>query len=198
NLSIPGSSVGLILKKRMQRETKPGSFAGGLSRRSLRLTLPPARSALLVLLAASLWIAISPRALWAQAAASGTIQGVITDPTGAVVPAATVQVSNVDTNVSTTVQTDASGRYFVPNLRVGTYSVTVTRGGFKTVIRSGIVMQVNQIAEIDITLQLGESSQTITVAAAAPVIETSNATIGQVIDNQQTTALPLNGRSYAQ
>ena len=69
NLSIPGSSVGLILKKRMQRETKPGSFAGGLSRRSLRLTLPPARSALLVLLAASLWIAISPRALWAQAAA---------------------------------------------------------------------------------------------------------------------------------
>ena len=198
NLSIPGSSVGLILKKRMQRETKPGSFAGGLSRRSLRLTLPPARSALLVLLAASLWIAISPRALWAQAAASGTIQGVITDPTGAVVPAATVQVSNVDTNVSTTVQTDASGRYFVPNLRVGTYSVTVTRGGFKTVIRSGIILQVNQIAEIDITLQLGESSQTITVAAAAPVIETSNATIGQVIDNQQTTALPLNGRSYAQ
>ena len=168
-LSIQGFSVVFMLKKRIQRERKRGLSAGELNKRRLRLTLPPARSALLVLLAASLWIAISPRALWAQAAASGTIQGVITDPTGAVVPAATVQVSNVDTNVSTTVQTDASGRYFVPNLRVGTYSVTVTRSGFKTVIRSGIILQVNQIAEIDVALQLGESSQTVTVAAAAPV-----------------------------
>lgn len=134
----------------------------------------------------------------AQTMDSGTIQGRVTDPTGAVIPGASVQITEVETAVTTPAATDGLGRYFVPSLRVGEYTVTVSQKGFKTVRRAGIILQVNQFAEIDFTLEVGAVAQEIQVTGAAPLIQTTDATIGQVIDSQQTTTLPLNGRSYAQ
>ncbi len=138
------------------------------------------------------------RSAFAQTVAAGTIEGRVADPTGAVIPGATVQVIQRETGVTTTVQTDDLGRYFVPSLKVGEYAITVTQKGFKTTRREGLILQVNQILEINFSLEIGAVTEQVTVTGAAPLIQAADATIGQVIDNKQTTTLPLNGRSYAQ
>jgi hypothetical protein len=159
------------------------------------------KRALLVSLSAALVflvVASGSSLLLGQSIASGTIQGQVTDPTGAAVPRVTVGITHVETNVTNSIQSDELGRYFAPGLRVGNYSITVRQTGFKTAVRSGIILQVNQFAEVNITLALGAVTEEVTVTGAAPLVESSDATIGQVVENRQITALPLNGRSYAQ
>jgi len=134
----------------------------------------------------------------AQTIASGTIQGRVTDPTGAVIPGAAVEITQRETGVTTPVQTDGLGRYFVPSLRPGEYAITLTQKGFKTLHREGLILQVNQTLALDFSLEIGAVTEEVTVTGAAPLIQTADATIGQVIDNKMTTSLPLNGRSYAQ
>jgi hypothetical protein len=141
---------------------------------------------------------ICPKPAWCQAVATGTIEGAVTDTSDAVVPAASVEITQTETNTVTRIQTDESGRYFVPNLRVGAYAVTVGKTGFKTGVRTGMVLVVGQIMEVNLTLELGSSNQKVTVTGSAPLIETTEATIGQVIENRQIVQLPLNGRSFAQ
>lgn len=125
----------------------------------------------------------------------GTILGSVTDASGAVVPGVTVTITNTATNVVTTAITNDDGNYVTPNLQVGAYSVAVTKQGFKKALRSGITLEVDQRAEINLTLETGAVSETIEVTSQAPLVDTTTATFGKVIESRRVEELPVNGRN---
>jgi hypothetical protein len=125
----------------------------------------------------------------------GTILGTVTDSTGAAVVGAKVSIVNVETNVAVNVPTNADGFYTSPAVNVGKYSVTVEQAGFKKAVRSGIVLEVDQHAEINIRLDVGAVSESVEVTGAAPLVNTENGSIGQVVENRNVEELPLNGRN---
>ena len=125
----------------------------------------------------------------------GSIQGTVTDQTGAAIPNATVTILSVATNTPFPTTTSDKGYYVAPALPVGTYTVTAERTGFKRAVRDGIVLQVDQRAEIDLTLEVGSTGESITVTGEAPVTSTADATIGKVIENKRIQELPINGRN---
>lgn len=126
----------------------------------------------------------------------GEITGVVQDASGALVPNASVTATNTSTNVARDTLTNSSGLYSFPGLVPGTYNVKVGAAGFETAVKSNVVLQVQQTARVDFTLQLGQAMQTIEVAANAAQLNTDNATVGTVIEEQRIMDLPLNGRSY--
>ena len=125
----------------------------------------------------------------------GTILGTVTDPSGAVVAGARVLVLDVDTNSAVTAETNKDGFYTTPPLIVGSYRVTVEHAGFKKTVRSGLVLQVDQKAEINIQLEVGAVGDSVQVTGEAPLVNTEDASIGQVIENRRVQELPLNGRN---
>ena len=129
---------------------------------------------------------------------TATIVGTVIDGTGAIVPGATVMVTNVQTNISLTTQTDDRGAYAVASLRPGEYSLTVELSGFQKTIRTGVILQVAQVARIDLTLQTGQLTETVEVVGNSPILETQTSSRGAVIDEKQIVELPLNGRDYNQ
>jgi hypothetical protein len=131
--------------------------------------------------------------LWAQEA-TGRILGVVSDPTGAVVPGAHVVVTNTATHISRETTTDSSGSYQVVALPVGQYTVAVDRKGFSTVKTSVNTLDINQSLKIDIKLQVGSTTESITVETTGAVIETVSPTIGVTISSSAVQDLPLNGR----
>ncbi|MGH9327734.1 MAG: carboxypeptidase-like regulatory domain-containing protein, partial [Terriglobia bacterium] len=134
--------------------------------------------------------------LWAQTEAEVT--GRVTDTSGAVVPSAGVTVTNVGTGARQVVKTDSSGVYDVPDLLPGSYSLTVEKTGFQTIQRSGIVLQVQQVARLDFTLHVGAVTSVVQVSANASQVNTENATVGSVVEHQRIVGLPLNGRNLLQ
>jgi Carboxypeptidase regulatory-like domain len=134
---------------------------------------------------------------WAQVS-TGTISGAVKDSSGAALPAAKVVVANQDTGISRTFQTDENGHYSAVSLSPGNYRVTGTREGFQTEVRSGIVLTVGQEAIVDLSLAVGSVTQTVTVTGGAPLVETTTASLGSLVDDQTIRALPLNGRSWDQ
>ncbi len=129
---------------------------------------------------------------------TGTISGRMTDATGAVIPGSTVQVQNVETGLSRSVQTDAAGRYEARNLPVGSYSITAQQAGFRTEVRRGVTLTVGSEVTVNLELTVGEVQEKVEVTAEAPTIETTNATLSGLVSQQQMRDLPLNGRSYDQ
>src|SRR5579864_5033218 len=129
---------------------------------------------------------------------TGTISGAVKDSTGAVLPGATVVILNEETGISRTVQTDASGRYSAPGLSLGNYRVTATHEGFQTEVRSGFVLTVGREAVVDLSLTVGAVTQTVEVTGEAPLVESTSASLGSLVDDRTIRALPLNGRSYDQ
>ena len=129
---------------------------------------------------------------------TGTILGRVTDTTGSVVPAATIQILNPAIGFSRTDQADADGRYFESNLPLGTYVVTVQKQGFQTLVRSGIVLSVGSQQTVNAELAVGDVQQHVEVTAQAPAVETTNATISGLVIPEQIRDLPLNGRSVDQ
>ena len=127
---------------------------------------------------------------------AGRFVGRITDTTGAVIPQATVTVRNTGTNIAQTAQTNASGEFVITPVSAGSYTVTLSATGFQTTTTNKIEVEVGQIVREDLQLKVGSSSETVTVTTAAPLLTTDSATVGQVITNQQLTALPLNGRGF--
>ena len=125
---------------------------------------------------------------------SSTVSGKITDPSGASVPAASITASNEDTGLRRIVNSNEDGGYVVPLLPPGRYRLTVQKDGFKPVTRSGIVLQVDQVARIDFALDVGAVAETVEVTANAPLLEQETSALGQVVDNQKILNLPLNGR----
>ena len=129
---------------------------------------------------------------------TGTILGTVRDSTGAAVPGA--QVTITETNKGTSLQfvTDDTGSYTAPFLTPGTYSVTVEKAGFRRQVRSGIVLQVDQRARVDFTLEVGQVTETVDVVAAAPLVRSESAELGEVIEERAIRELPLNGRLFTQ
>ena len=130
----------------------------------------------------------------AQEVAGSQVSGVVRDSSGGVLPGVEVTLTKTDTGTSRTVFTGADGTYVFPNLPVGPYRLRVSLQGFTTYVRDGIVLQVNSNPTIDVTLAVGNIGEQVTVTAAASTVETRSTGVGQVIDNQRVTEIPLNGR----
>lgn len=126
---------------------------------------------------------------------TATLVGTVTDSTGAVVPGAQVTVTNVDTNASRTATSNEEGAYRIEFLPVGNYRLDVAAKGFKTYRRSGITLEVAQIAQADISLQIGQTSESVEVNDALPLINVTNPEIGRTVQPQEISALPLVNRN---
>ena len=131
-----------------------------------------------------------------KADVTGTILGVVTDASGAIMQGVHVKATNVDTNAVTEVATNMTGEYRMMALPVGRYTVRVTIAGFQTFVETSVILTVNEQHRVDVALQVGTTTQEISVTANAAQIETTNTQLGQVIGEKEMLELPLNGRSY--
>ena len=127
---------------------------------------------------------------------TGSINGVVHDPSQAAVKGVRVKVTNTQTNLSLETTTADDGSYRFLALPVGTYNLSAAIAGFQQYNSTGIVLQVNDQLRIDITLRVGSINEQITIAADAAQVETESTQLGDVIDSKKMLALPLNGRSY--
>jgi hypothetical protein len=154
------------------------------------------RSATGLLLVTGLALALPVSSL-AQARLTGAdLGGTIRDQTGAVVPGCTLTVTNVETNITRQVSTDSTGRYNVPALPPGTYTITAVSTGFRAETLERVDLQLGQAVAIDVVLFVAGASETITVAERAPPLSVSRTEISSVINQQQIDALPTNGRNF--
>src|SRR5436190_6814963 len=134
----------------------------------------------------------------AQSVSTAQINGTVKDESGGGLPGATVSVTQTDTGLIRTTVTDETGSYVLQNLPVGPYRFEAELHGFRKFVQTGIVLQVNANPTLNVTLQLGQVAETITVEGTAALVETRNPGIGQVITNQQVVELPLNGRQLTE
>lgn len=128
-------------------------------------------------------------------AQTASLTGRVTDPSGAVVPAAKITVRAAGTGVTTTVASNDDGYYLAPSLLPGKYDVEIAKDGFVTTRQTGLELAVQQAARLDVVLKVGAVSERIEVSAQALVLESESTTLGQVINNKQVTELPLLGRN---
>jgi hypothetical protein len=138
-----------------------------------------------------------PLAVMAQGV-SGRILGTVTDPSGAVVPNAAITVTNLDTGVVTKGATNSSGQYLVNNLNPGRYSVAAQASGFSTVVSTGDVVTVDNSTLVNFTLRVGEATTTVHVAGGAPVIDTTDSTMSEVLESKEVESLPLISNIFSQ
>src|ERR1700760_2538485 len=127
-----------------------------------------------------------------------TITGTLTDKNGAVVPDAAVRVTEESTNETKVLQSDSAGVYTVSNLTPGSYTIEVEKSGFTKHINKGYVVQVGQTARLDVVMDVGSVTQSVEVTGALPVLQSENASVGQVIATTAVQQLPLNGRNLTQ
>ena len=149
------------------------------------------------LLVVAVMIAAAGTAAHAQSL-FGTILGTVTDPSGAVIPAAEVTIRNNATNAERVLQTNELGNYEAPALPVGAYNISFTANGFKRTVRPSQNLQVDQRLRVDVSLTVGEMTEIVEITAAAPLIETETASQGTVVNNARIVELPLNGRNFQQ
>ena len=122
----------------------------------------------------------------------GTITGTVTDQAGAMVPDATVVVTNADTGIATRVATSDTGNYTVPSLPAGPYQVAVTKDGFKRFTQSGITVAVAATARVDVSLQVGAATESITITSEAPLLKTEDAEVTHDMSGDFVSSLPIN------
>jgi hypothetical protein len=129
---------------------------------------------------------------------TATIVGNVTDASGAAVPGATIQTRNIGTGTEVAVKSDLQGRYIASDLPIGDYEIQASKDGFQTVVHKGLKLTVGSSPVIDFSLPVGQSQQTVTVEAQVSQVETTNATVGALVDEKQMRELPLNGRNFEQ
>jgi hypothetical protein len=129
---------------------------------------------------------------------TASLSGNVVDQSGASVPDAKVTIQNIDTGFSQTISTGPAGDYLFPRLPVGTYKLTVEKGGFGTYVQSGIQLSVNQTATQAVTLNVGAVAQQVAVTGDASLVTTESATVSQVVNQRQIVDLPLDGRQVQQ
>jgi hypothetical protein len=125
-----------------------------------------------------------------------TLSGTVTDPSGAVIPNAQLSIKNTATSVTRDVTTDSAGFYSAPNLSPGRYNVTVSAVGFTTVVQSNIELTVGAQQELNVPMKIGETTQTVRVAGAPPVVELASSAISAQVNSTTVRELPLNGRDW--
>ena len=130
--------------------------------------------------------------------ASGSFTGTVTDSSGAVIPHVTIVAGNTESGRTWTAETNETGIYNLTALPPATYKLTAQAQGFKRLATNAITLEVNQVARLDLTLELGAVAETVEVQGLAPVLQTENTQLGTVITASTTTNLPLNGRNFAQ
>jgi hypothetical protein len=131
---------------------------------------------------------------WAQTA--GSISGTVIDPSGSVVPEASMILRNTATGIQQTTQSNPDGGYAFPSVAVGQYELDVTRTGFRPYRRTGITIDVNTKLQADVALELGSQSEQVTVEANMVQVETQSTQMGDVVTGSTMTSVALNGRSY--
>jgi hypothetical protein len=132
---------------------------------------------------------------WAQVGSTAQISGTVRDDSGGVLPGVDVTVTQTATGFTRSTVTDSAGGYVLTNLPIGPYRFQASLSGFKTFEQTGIVLQVGSSPTLNVTLGLGQLSETVSVQAAAPLVDTQRSGIGQVIENARIMDLPLNGRN---
>lgn len=143
-----------------------------------------------------LMLALGTPWLSAQTAISSSVVGVVTDIQGAVIPGAEVVLSNVDTGITWKAATSDAGEFVFPNLNAGNYRVTVTKDGFRKAQSNPTPLENGTILRINMTLQVGQLSQEVTVTGTAPVIQTDDASVNQILENRLVKEIPVEGRSF--
>jgi hypothetical protein len=136
--------------------------------------------------------------VFAQAGATGTVLGTVTDSSGAIVQGAKVTITNVATNVSFRTISSSAGDYYAPSLNPGTYKVTVEAQGFQRSATNSFTLSVDQKVRVDVALKPGAVSETVDVTAQAVSLDTDSAALSQLVSQQQVEELPLNGRNFMQ
>jgi hypothetical protein len=129
--------------------------------------------------------------MWAQAG-GGSMVGTVHDPAGAVVPNAAVTITNTNTNSTYPVATNGDGRFLYPQLPVGTYKLSVTAPGFKEAVQEGITVSIGTMSTLNIALQVGQTSQSVSVTANAQQIQTESSDVGTTVPGALVAQLPLN------
>ncbi len=129
---------------------------------------------------------------------TGAIAGLVKDSSNAVVEGAKVTVTDVDRGTKLVTQTNAQGEYLASPLKVGSYNVTIEKVGFKKAVAGPITVDVQERPAVDVTLQVGTISESMTITSISPQLETETSGLGQVQDSHTIETLPLNGRNYAQ
>ncbi|MGH9588364.1 MAG: carboxypeptidase-like regulatory domain-containing protein, partial [Acidobacteriaceae bacterium] len=127
---------------------------------------------------------------------SGTINGTVTDTTGAAIPGATVRVTNTGTQAKVTQQSNGAGEFTFAQMAIGTYEVQVSAPNFKDFVETGVVVHTSTATTIPVIMQVGSKAQTVTVQANAIQVQTTSAAIGEVVSSTQVHELPLNGENF--
>ncbi|HEY2118864.1 MAG TPA: TonB-dependent receptor [Candidatus Acidoferrum sp.] len=130
------------------------------------------------------------------AQSTATLQGTITDPSGAAVPNAKVVATNEATGVRSETASDAAGGFLFPTLSIGVYKIEISAQAFQTTVLSGLKLDVASTVTKNVELRLGQNSQTVEVTAVEPLVDVSSNTMGQVIDDKTVQQIPLNGRHF--
>ena len=145
---------------------------------------------------ASLVVLLSSAAPLGAQVDTGSILGTVSDTSGASVHGATVTLTNEGTNASLATTTGSDGTYKFTPVRIGTYKLTATLPGFQTVTQRNVTVNVGQDVVVDFALKPGSVSETVEVQSSLPVLETQDASVGQVVDSRNVDNLPLNGRNF--
>src|SRR5260370_25079303 len=127
-----------------------------------------------------------------------TLVGRVTDESGAVIPKTKITVTNTGTNESRLAETNDNGEFVIPQLAPGEYALTAEHESFRKEARKGIVLETGQQARLDLILKCGSVTEQVEVSAAAPLLASENASVGNVVDQKKVVELPLNGRDYLQ
>ena len=136
--------------------------------------------------------------VWAQAVAGGQIHGTVTDPSGASVAGAAIEVTQADSGLHRTGKTGTDGSFVLPNLPVGPYTFQASAAGFSAYQQTGIVLRVGEDLLIIAHMQLGTVPQAVEVSGAATDVQTVDSSLAQVVDQARIVDLPLNGRQATQ
>jgi len=143
-------------------------------------------------------IALSVPSVVAQQVDDAIVVGTVFDSSHATVTGAIVKLTHLATNAVTEVRTDARGEYRTQSLKIGEYAITVGADGFKQSNQRGVVLEIGDVRKLDVVLEVGQTSESVNVEAEAPLLQASDSTVGDVINNRQIEELPLNGRDYLQ
>jgi hypothetical protein len=153
---------------------------------------------LLLIVILSCWAFLLPRYAHAQTATTGSINGTISDPSGAPAPGAQIVIKDLATGREFNTSTDAAGYFRVSLLPPAKYSIVVTASGFKVLTITDAVVEITETTSVNGRLQLGTNSESVTVTGTPPLLQTENPTIGRVIDHDSIVGLPLVNRNYTQ